>query len=213
MRGLRHRHILLLPFALLVLVVIAGGVLNTTDARGQVIDDMTDIGVPDALITHGSRSTTTDQSGEFVLTGVPRTSLIHINARGYQVESVPSTADEIRLEAVSLTLYAWDDTEELREKGVPHPQVRLGDRILSTGNDSGQAVIAPHPGHRAKLFVCATGYESKEVEAEGVLMEITMTPSGEGVCPPLPTASPSPGALPSPEAPSPEVTPSPTASP
>lgn len=204
MGALRHRHILLLPFALIVLVMVVGGVLNTVDARGRLLDDMTDKGIPDGSVTHGANSTTTDENGEFVLPGVPRTSRLSINARGYQVTSAPVTQEQIRLEALSLTVYAWEEGA-IREKGAPHPQARLENRILSTGNESGQMVIAPHPGHLTKLFICASGYQSKEIEAEGVLMEITLEPGGEG-CPPLPTPSPSPGASPPPE-------PSPTSSP
>jgi hypothetical protein len=213
---LRHRYLIAAPFAVILLATILGGLLNTTDARARIVDDMTDLGVKDATITHGVRSAKTDANGEFVITNVPRTSKYQVDALGYLRTSAPTTAEEIRLRPLSITLYAYDETKTQDDR-VKNPQARdpRNTKILATGNESGQIIVAPHPGKDAQVMLCAEGFEPKVITVQGVLMQIGLRPGGLG-CPPLPSPSPAPGATPSPSGPAPSPTgpaPSPTSSP
>jgi hypothetical protein len=210
---LRHRYLVAAPFVVVVIVVLVGGLVNSTDARARIVDDLTDLGVKDARITHGSRTTTTDASGEFTLTSVPRTSKYQIDAQGYLRTSAPTYAEEVRLRSLSVTIYAYDETKT-KEDRVRSPQAWEPDgrRTIATGNDAGQIIIAPHPGKDAQVMICAAGFERKTITVKGVLMEIGLQPGGAG-CPILPTPSPAPAPTPSPTGPAPSPSPSPTRSP
>ena len=210
---LRHRYLIAAPFALLLIALLAGGIVNTTDASARIVDDLTDIGVKDATVTHGSRVVRTDANGDFTLTNVPRTSKYQIDALGYLRTSAPTTAEEIRLKALSVTIYVYDETKA-REDRVKAPQAwdPQGTKTLATGNDAGQIIIAPHPGKDAEVMLCAAGFERKVVKVVGVLMEVGVRPGGAG-CPALPTPSPAPAPTPSPTGPAASPTPSPTRSP
>jgi hypothetical protein len=210
---LRHRYLVAAPFIVLLLVVLVGGLLNTTDVHARVVDDLTDKGINGARITHGSRTTTTDTDGAFALTNVPRTSKYQIDASGYLRTSAPMSAEEIRMRALSVTIYGYDDTKTPDDR-VKNPQARDegNTKIVASGNESGQIIIAPHPGKDAKVLLCADGFEAKVITVVGVLMQVGMHPGGQG-CPPLPSPSPAPGVSPSAPRPSPSASPSPAASP
>ena len=205
---LRHRYLVAVPFILLLLVVLVGGLLNTTDVHARVIDDLTDKAIKDARITHGTRTTSTDQDGAFALTNVPRTSKYQIDASGYLRTSAPMTAEEIRMRPLSVTIYAYDDTKTPDDR-VKNPQARdeANTKIVASGNESGQIIIAPHPGKDARILLCADGFDRKVITVDGVLMQVGMHPGG-GVsgCAPLPSPSPAPGV--SPSAPGPSASPS-----
>lgn len=212
---LRHRHAIALPFVALAVIALIGGVVNSVDARARVVDDLTDKGVKGAKITHGSRVATTDESGDFVLPNVPRTSKYQVDASGYLRTSAPTTAEQVRLSALSVTIYAFDEATTRLEAPVKNPQARdaKNTKILAVGNESGQIIVAPHPGKDAKVLVCGGGFEPKEITVEGVLMEVGLKAGGTG-CPPLPSPSPVPGLTPSPTGPpAPSPSPSPTRSP
>ncbi len=211
----RHRYLIALPFAVLFVVALVGGLVNSTDARARIVDDLTDVGVKDATITHGSRTARTDENGAFEITNVPRTSKYQIDALGYLRTSAPTYAEEIRLKSLSVTIYTYDETKT-KEDRIKAPQAwdPQATKTLATGNDVGQIIIAPHPGKDAQVMLCADGFERKVITVKGVLMEVGLQPGGGG-CPVLPSPSPSPGATPSPTgpAPSPAPSPSPTGSP
>ncbi|MGH2499856.1 MAG: hypothetical protein ACRDF0_07190, partial [Candidatus Limnocylindria bacterium] len=175
-RYLRHRYALAIPFVLLAAVTVVGGLLNSVDARGRVVDDFTDTGVADATITHGSRRTLTDRQGEFFLEDLPRTSIFRIDASGYRRTSAPTTANEIRLAPLSFTLQVNEEGAEGTR--VPNPEVRQGDRLLASGSASGSVVVSPHPGKDVTLLVCAEGYAPREVRATGVLQTVTLAKGG-----------------------------------
>lgn len=206
----QHRHALAATFALLIVTTLIGATVNGFDARGHVVDDLTDRGVKDARLQHGTRMVATDENGEFVFPSLPRTSQLQINASGYLSTKAPTTADEIRLSPQSVTIQVSEEgaTEEARIKS---PQARQGTKILSTGNESGQITISPHPGSDAVVLICAEGYESREIKIEGVRMQTTLKRGGTG-CPPIPTPTPAPGASPSPS-PAASPTRTPTGSP
>lgn len=189
---LRHRYLVAVPFVVLVVAVLVGGLVNTTDGHARIVDDLTDEGVKDATITHGVRTARTDADGRFVLDNLPRTSSYRIDAPGYVRRTVPTTTDEVRLNPLSLTVYAYDATKTENDRlKIPQARDVANTKILSTGNDSGQIVIAPHPGKDGQFLLCAEGFEAKQVTAHGVLMQVGLTPGGAG-CPPLPTPSPAP---------------------
>ena len=211
--SLRHRYLVVGPFVLLVLVVLIGGFVNTTDVHARVVDDLTDQGIKDARIAHGTKTTTTGADGAFSLTNVPRTSKYQIDASGYLRTSAPMSAEEIRMRPLSVTIYAYDDTKTPDDR-VKNPQARDPDntKILASGNESGQIIIAPHPGKDAQVLLCADGFDRKLVTVQGVLMQVGMHPGTAG-CAPLPSPSPAPGVSPSAPSPSARPSASPTASP
>jgi hypothetical protein len=125
------------------------------------------------------------------------------------------SAEEIRMRALSVTLYAYDDTKTPDDR-VKNPQARDegNTRIVASGNESGQIIVAPHPGKDAKLLLCADGFDRIVITVQGVLMQVGMHPGNAG-CAPLPSPSPLPGVSPSAPrpSPSPSASPSPAASP
>src|SRR5262249_20678307 len=152
------------PFIVLALVALIGGWANTADVHARVIDDLTDKGIKDARITHGSRNTTTDETGAFTLTNIPRTSKYQIDASGYLRTSAPPAAEEIRMRALSVTIYAYDETKTPDDR-TKNPQARdeLNTKVVASGNESGQIIIAPHPGKDAKILLCADGFDRKVI--------------------------------------------------
>jgi len=213
---LRHRYLVYLPFVLLFVGTVIGGWVNTVDARGHVRDDFSGDGVPDAKLTLGNRSATTDASGAFEFPNLPKTSRLTVDAGGYFRTTVPTTQDEIRLSPNSITLIVVEQGAT-PVKPVAKAEIRQGDKVVGTSLDSGQAIISPHPGKDATLLICAAGYDAKTITATGVKQTVELV-VGTIACPPLPTPSPSPSPSPtaSPSgspAPSAAPTPSPSASP
>lgn len=215
---LGHRHAIALTFVVLALVVLIGGAVNSIDARGRVVDDFTDKGIKEAKVAQGTRTAVTDESGGFSLPNVPRTSTLQIDASGYLRTRAPTTIDEIRLQPLSVTIYVYDETKT-KDDRLKSPEARAAEdhlKLLSAGNEGGQIIIAPHPGRSAQVWLCAAGFEPKQVTVEGVLMQVGLAPGGSG-CPPIPTPTPkptpapTPGASPSPSA-SPSATPAPSPS-
>lgn len=215
MLRIRHRHALALPFLVLALVALAGGPLNTVDARGRVVDDLSDDGIKDAQLQMGTRSAKTDANGEFAFSSVPRTSIVIVDALGYIRQRVSPTTEEIRMKPGSLTVYAYDGTKTENDR-LKNPQARdpqTPTKVLGTGNESGQIVIFPYPGKDGPVLVCADGFEPRTIKARGVIVQVGLQPGGAG-CPPIPTPTPSPsGASPAPSPSAPAPTPSPTSTP
>jgi len=211
-----YRLASLVPILLILLATVIGGWLNGVDMHGRVLDDFTNDAVGTAgpaRITHGGRTMTADPStGTFTFPGLPRESKVAVDAPGYLRTGVPVTQEEIRLAPLSFTI-------QVNEAGTPDKHIamadiRQGTTSLGTTNDGGNQVLSPYPGKDAKLLICATGYDQKEVTIHGVVGTFELTP-GKNACAPLPTPTPSPSASPSPSdlTPSASPTPSPTASP
>ncbi len=154
-----------------------------------------------ACIREGAHAVTVSGGSFAAVTAV----LTATTAMGY----AGTTSPDVRL----YTVYAYDETKTPDDR-VKNPQARdlANTKILATGNESGQIILAPHPGKAAQFAICADGFERKDVTAEGVLMQVGLKPGGTG-CPPLPSPSPSPGASPSPGGPSPSPTAAPTVTP
>jgi hypothetical protein len=215
----RHRVVSLVPIVLFALATLVGGWLNGVEMRGHVVDDFTNDPVGTAgpaKITLGSRSVTADPStGVFTFPGIPRESKVSVDAPGYLRTGVPPTQDEIRMSPLSFTIQVNEAGNP--DKHIAKAEIRQGTTVLDTTNDSGNKVLSPYPGKDAKLLICASGYDQKEVTIHGVVGTFELTP-GTNACPPLPTPTPSPSPSASPSAspgasPSPSPTPSPTASP
>lgn len=185
--------------------------------RGRVLDDFTSdpIGTAgSAKIAHGARTVTADPStGAFTFPALPRESKVAVDAPGYLRTSVPVTQEEIRMQPLSFTIQVNEAGNP--EKHIAKAEIRQGTTLLNTTNDSGNVVLSPYPGKDAKLLICATGYDQKEVTIHGVVGTVELAP-GTNACPPLPTPTPSPSPSPSASpgaSPSATPTPSPTASP
>ncbi len=208
---LRHRHLVYLPFAVLLVGTIALGQLNSVDARGVAVDMSTGEPVKDVPIVFGSRQTVTDAEGRYELLSLPRGARVTARPRfSYSQQSVPAEATRIELPPITLNLQVNEKGTE-PPKGVGKPEVRQNDKVLGTGTDTGSVVVVPYPEIGSKLLVCAAGYRSLEIEARGTIRTIELEFGGAG-CPALPSPSPSPGASPS-GSPAPSPTASPTATP
>jgi hypothetical protein len=215
----RHRVVSLAPLLLLGLATLVGGWLNGVEMRGHVVDDF--YGDPvgpagAAKISHGARTVSADPStGTFTFPNLPRESRVGVDAPGYLRQGVPTTQEEIRMAPLSFTIQVNEAGNP--EKHIAKAEIRQGTTPLNVTNDSGNIVLSPYPGKDAKLLLCATGYDQKEVTIHGVIGTFELTP-GTNECAPLPTPTPSPSPSPSPssspgESPSASPTPSPSASP
>lgn len=216
---MRHRYALLLPFAALVLAALIGGIVNGVTARGRLVDDYTDQGVKDGVLSVGQRKAWSGEDGAYVFENVPRTAPIRVDAPGYLViRTVPSQGGDVRLSPLSITFQVNVAGSEPLEP-VTTAHIRQGTRVLGQVNAGGNTVVSPHPGRDAKLIVCAQGFQTQEIAARGVLTTVALLKDPGGNCPPLPTPTPNPNATPlpspSPAAPSasPSASPSPRASP
>jgi len=211
-----YRLASLVPILLILVATVIGGWLNGIDMRGHVVDDFTNEPVGTAgvaKITHGGRSVTADPStGTFTFPDLPRESKVAVDAPGYLRTGVPTTQDEIRLAPLTFTIQVNEAGNP--DKHIAKADIRQGTTSLGTTNDGGNQVISPYTGQDAKLLICATGYDQKEVTIHGVVGTFELMP-GANACPPLPTPTPSPSPSPSPSdtTPSASPTPSPTASP
>lgn len=207
----RHRYALALPFLVLALAAVIGGVLNGVTVNGRLVDDYSEDPVKDGKISVGRRATWSGEDGSFTMENVPRTTSLRVEAGGYLIASPPPQSGEIRLAPLSVTVQVNIEATSPAE-GVPSAQLRQEGRTLATANATGGAVVSPHPGKDAKVLVCAQGFASREVTVRGVTLVVTLRRDPSGDCPPLPTPSPSPTVSPSPGA-SPASSPSPGASP
>jgi hypothetical protein len=213
-----HRFLPLAPILLFLLATLIGGWLNGVDMRGHVVDDLTSESIGaggTARISLGARTVMADPStGTFTFPGIPRESRVKVEAPGYFQAGAAPTEEEIRLQPNSFTIQVNDAGDP--NKHLASVDIRQGTTDLGITNEGGNKVISPYPGKDAKLLLCATGYDQKEITIHGVLGTFELTP-GTNACPPLPTPtpSPSPSRAPSDTTPSasPTPTPSPTASP
>ena len=211
-----HRYALIAPFAAFFLILVIGGLVNRVDARGQFIDDTTGLGVADATVTFGSRSTATDADGRYAMDNLPRGSSLLIQHRYYGRNSVPASATELRITPLTLTLEVKDSATG---KGVDTPEARQpADTQVGKGVSSGEMVVAPYPKRDVPLLVCAKNYKTVEITPKGNLQNVDLTFAEGQSCPPLKTPVPTPtpsgtpvptgSAAPSPGSPSPTPKPS-----
>jgi hypothetical protein len=200
-----HRYALIAPFALFLLVMLVGGLVNRVDAHGRIIDDTSDTGIADVAVIYGSRSTATDAEGRFVIDNLPRGATLTTQHKYYGRNPMAATAAELRLVPLTITFEVKDATTG---KGVDTPEARQpADTQVGKGTASGEMVVAPYPARDRPLLICAKDYKSAEVKPKGNLQDVTLTPAAGESCPPLksPPPPPSPG--------TPSPTPKPSGSP
>jgi len=210
-----HRYALLAPFALILLILLLGGVVNRVDAHGRVVDDTTNEPVADVTVTYGSRATVTGADGRYVMENLPRGATLATTHHFYGRNGVPADAAELRLVPLTITYEVHDAATG---KGVDTPEARQpADVQVGKGTTSGEMVIAPYPARDVPLLICAKNYQSTRVTAKGNLMNVDLTFAEGQTCPPLktPAPTPAPSITPVPSgsaAPSPGASPSPTPS-
>ena len=176
-----------LPFALVVVIAVAGGQINSVDARGRVVDDTDDLPVGGLDIHYGSRVVVSTADGSYVMTALPRGARLTAQKPGYARSTTTAESDSLRLIPLTITFEVKDESTG---KGIDMPEARQPASVrVGTGSASGEMVVGPYPARDKPVIICAKGYESKEVFARGVLMDVLLQPGGEG-CPPLPTAPP-----------------------
>ena len=209
-----YRLASLLPILLLGLATLIGGWLNGVEMRAHVVDDLTSESIGPAgpaKITLGARTVIADPStGTFTFPGVPRESRVKVEAPGYFQNGALPTEEEIRMQPNSFTIQVNDAGDP--NKHLASVDIRQGTTDLGITNEGGNKVLSPYPGKDAKLLLCATGYDQKEITIHGVLGTFELTP-GTNACPPLPTPTPSPSPSPSPSDTTPSASPTPTPSP
>ncbi len=182
----------LLTLGLLAAVTLAGGVYNSVDATGYVVDNWTNQPLK-AEIRLGKRIVGTAEDGSFDFGAVPRGSGLQARAQGYGVVNFDAGQREIRMTPATLNLKVVDRTDT----GIGFPEARKGDRVIGRGTESGNMVIAPHPGRDEPFTVCAKDLGPVEFKSHSVVDKVTL-PVGPGCPPPpgQPSPSPSPTAQP-----------------
>lgn len=182
--------------------MVVGGLINSVDAHGRVVDDTDNTPVTGIAVYYGSRVVIADANGYYAMTALPRDAQLVAQKAGYSRSRATPLSTELRLVPLTITFEVKD---EITGKGIDTPEARQpADIRIGQGSASGEMVVGPYPARDRAVIICAKGYESKEVTAHGVLMDVTLKPGGSG-CPPLPS-SPPPAQVPS-------ASPSPTATP
>src|SRR5437588_1667106 len=211
-----HRYALLVPFAVIVLGLLLGGVLNHVDAHGRIIDDTNGQPIPGVSVTYGSRATETDAEGRYVIDNLPRFASLTTQHKYYGRNAVSAEAPELRLVPLTITFEVHDAATG---EGADTPEARQpADVQVGKGTTSGEMVVAPFPNRNVPLLICAKNYKSTEVQPKGNLQNVDLAFAEGQSCPPLktPAPTPTPSITPVPSgsaAPSPGGTPSPTPAP
>src|SRR2546428_11122122 len=84
-----RRRLAVMPFVVLFLGTFIGGQFNRVDARGGVIDDTTNLPIPDVAVSFGSRVTATDAGGRYAIDNLPRRSKIDTLHPYYGKHTIP----------------------------------------------------------------------------------------------------------------------------
>ncbi len=182
----------LTALVVLAVVSIGGGLYNSVDVRGYLVDDWTDQPVK-GEIRLGKRVVPTADDGSFDAGTVARGSSLQARALGYGSVSFGPERREIRLTPATLNLRVADRTDT----GVPAAEARKNGRVVGRGTESGNMVIAPHPGRDEAFIVCAADLGPVEVRSHSIAETVRLL-AGPG-CPPLPGQStPTPAPRPEP---------------
>src|SRR3989442_7441225 len=97
---MRHHYLVVVPFALLFLVTLAGGQVNRVDADGVVIDTSTGLPVPGVSVTYGKsfpRGSVTGEQGHYFIPKLPRDATLTTRINRYPPVSAPATASKIEV--------------------------------------------------------------------------------------------------------------------
>src|SRR4029077_7553077 len=176
-----HRYALVVPFALILLVMLLGGVVNRVDAHGRIIDDTTNSGVPDVAVTYGSRATVTDADGRYEIDNLPRGATLTTEHKYYGRNPVSAEAPELRLVPLTITYEVHDAATG---KGVDTPEARQpADVQVGKGTTTGEMVLAPYPARDVPLLICAKDYQSIQVQPKGNLQTVDLQSAAGQSCP------------------------------
>ncbi|MDE3102072.1 MAG: hypothetical protein KGJ98_07525 [Chloroflexota bacterium] len=211
---LRRRYLLpFVPFVLVGLVMVVGGLFDSVNAHGRVVDDTDSSPVPNIAVYYGSRVVVTGPDGAYTMNDLPRGASLVAQNPGYARSSTSPESTELRLMPLTITFEVKDATTG---KGINMPEARQPATVrVGQGTNSGEMVVGPYPNRDQPVTICAKDYQSKDVMARGVLMTVELQPGGTG-CPPLPSSPPPAQVTPSPSgspSESPSATPAPTATP
>jgi hypothetical protein len=183
----KRRYSPFLPFVLLGVVTLIGGLANSIDAHGRVVDDTDDTPVPGIAVLYGSRVAIAGPDGSYFMSALPRGARLAAQKAGYSRSSAPAESQVLRLVPLTITFEVKDETTG---KGIDTPEARQPATVrIGQGSASGEMVVGPYPPRDRTVLICAKGYESKDVTPHGVLMDVTLKPGGDG-CPPLPSSAP-----------------------
>ncbi|MDE3101999.1 MAG: hypothetical protein KGJ98_07145 [Chloroflexota bacterium] len=175
------------PFVVLAVVMVAGGLVNSVDARARVVDDTDSTPVTDIAVYYGSRAVVVDKDAYFTMNDLPRDAHLVAQKPGYGRSILTPGQSELRLVPLTITFEVKDATTG---KGVDTPEARQpSDVRVGQGTNSGEMVVGPYPSRDKPVLICAKGYDPQEVTAHGVLMTVTLQPGTSG-CPPLPSSAP-----------------------
>jgi len=200
------------PLAILLLVMIVGGWLNTESARAIVVSDATgEVVAPPTLrdVYFGNRHYAVGADGVYTAPNLPRGAKITVIANGYAKTDANASDTEVRLITSIISTQVNDETGA----PVPNPKARLGDAQVGSGTASGSMVIAPAPPKDTEILVCAKEYASTTIKSGSANITVVLKKSAGSDCPPLPTPSPAPTPVGQSPSPSPAATPSPSTSP
>lgn len=205
-RYAKHRYAIAIPFLVLALVTVGGGLAGTVEARGRVIDGTTGAPLAGIQVTYGSRIVVADEAGNYAMTNLPRGARVSAQTSGYGKASAGPEDAELRLQPISLTLQVNDVDSK---QGVKGPEVRFPGSQSVKGTDTGSIAVIPYPPADTPILVCADGYDTATYPARGVTGTVELK-KGTAGCPPLPTPSPSPVSSPSASPAAPSAIPSPS---
>ena len=214
LHSFRRRYLLpFAPFVLVSLVMLSGGLFNSVNAHGRVVDDTDNSPVPNIAVYYGSRVVVSGKDGSYAMNDLPRGASLVAQNPGYARSSTSPESTELRLVPLTITFEVKDAATG---KGINMPEARQPATVrVGQGTNSGEMVVGPYPNRDQPVIICAKDYQSKDVMARGVLMTVELEPGGTG-CPPLPSSPPPAQVTPSPSASAPPSTtpaPSPSSTP
>src|SRR5512140_1837907 len=102
MSFLRHRHLIYLPFLVLLLGTVVIGQFNAVDARGVVVDGSTGSPLPSVKVSFGNRATTTDAQGHYELLNLPRGARVTAQAQ-FSYGQGSAAAEDTKIELGPIT--------------------------------------------------------------------------------------------------------------
>lgn len=137
------------------MVTFVGGLFNSVDARGRVVDDTDNTPVPGIAVFYGSRVAIAGPDGSYEMTALPRDARLTAQKAGYSRSSTSAQSSELRLVPLTIT---FEVTDELTGKGIDSPEARQPDDVrIGLGSASGEMVVGPYPNREKPVLICAKG--------------------------------------------------------
>lgn len=194
----RTKIILSVVMSLVVLIGIVAltplkypvvGLVHQGQVTLIVVDDTTNLPIPDAQVGVGTVAVTTDKTGQVTLTGLKLgKTTVTINKHAYITKTAPVTIfwGPVRLGIVTIhsngVLVKFSVTNWVSEKPVPGAKVTIGTASAVT-SAAGLASVSLDPAAvvGAKAIITATGFTSTTVDINKVVAALnaaTLVPSG-----------------------------------